>query len=130
MLSPLTAQIDPAIGIIYLAGPYTDPDPNIREARARDATVASARMIERGYIVYSPLTMTHPIDIQMSADGQTQGSDFWVAFDEAFMAHCAAITVLTTMGWQQSRGVAREIEYFEQLGRPIVYAKPAWFGLT
>jgi hypothetical protein len=86
-------------------------------------------MIEAGYIVYSPLTMTHPIDIQMSADGETQGSSFWVAFDEAFMQHCAAIVVLTTPGWQESRGVEREIAFFEQHARPVVYADPSWFGI-
>ncbi len=129
MIDELRAQLDPASGIIYLAGPYTDPDPSVRAARAHDATVASARMIERGYIVYSPLTMTHPIDVQMSADGETQGSDYWVAFDEAFMEHCAAIVVLMTSGWDRSRGVAREVAYFEQRGRIQVFADPTWFGI-
>lgn len=125
----LRAQLDPAAGIIYLAGPYTDPDPEVRAARAHDATIASARLIEQGYIVYSPLTMTHPIDVQMSADGETQGSDYWVAFDEAFMEHCAAIVVLMTSGWAQSRGVAREVGFFEQRARHIIYADPRWFGI-
>lgn len=128
-MDQLRAQLEPTAGIIYLAGPYTHPDPAIRAARAHDATIAAARMIEQGYIVYSPLSMTHPIDVQMSADGETQGSDYWVAFDEAFMEHCAAIVVVMTSGWNQSRGVAREIAFFEQRERRVVYANPGWFGL-
>jgi hypothetical protein len=116
-------------GILYLAGPYTDPDAAVRIRRYRDATIAAAKLIARRYVVYSPLTMTHPIDVELAGEGKTLGSDFWVAFDEAFMAHCFAIVVLTTQGWEDSRGVQREIAYFESRGRPVILLQPSEMDL-
>ena len=46
--------------IIYLAGPYTHGDPQIREQRYNIITSVAADLISQGYIVFSPLTMTHP----------------------------------------------------------------------
>ena len=80
--------------IIYLACPYTDPSMQVREERFRAANKAAAALIRQGLIVYSPITMTHPIDILLASDGNTLGSNFWVDFDEAFMECCAEILVL------------------------------------
>lgn len=112
------------MGIIYLAGPYTHPDPAIREARFLGATKAAAKLIERGLIVFSPLTMTHPLDKELASDGATLGSDYWVAFDEAFMEFCSEIIVLRADGWEASSGVRREIEFFKSRNRPVSYIDP------
>lgn len=79
----------------------------------------AAKLIEQGHIVYSPLTMTHPIDIILADDGATLGSDYWVAFDKAFMSRCDEIAVLKLDGWEASKGVQFEIEFFRQSGKPI-----------
>src|SRR2546428_10466425 len=72
--------------IVYLACPYTDPDPEIRKHRFNCVTMVAAHLIGQGLIVYSPLTITHPIDLVLAREGETLGSDYWVRFDEAFMA--------------------------------------------
>src|SRR5258708_2253201 len=97
--------------IIYLACPYTHPDHTVREQRFKLATDAAAELIRQGHIVYSPITMTHPIDVVMAESTKTLGSDYWVQFDEAFMAVCAEMVVLQIEGWNQSRGIQREIDY-------------------
>jgi hypothetical protein len=74
--------------------------------------------------------MTHPIDLVLAADGETLGSDFWVAFDEAFMRHCTSILVLTLPGWQDSSGVAREVRFFADRGVSAEYASPQRFGVS
>jgi hypothetical protein len=48
--------------LIYLACPYTHNAPEIMEERYKSATSAAARLIEKGHVVFSPITMTHPID--------------------------------------------------------------------
>jgi len=78
-------------------------------------------LIRSGYIVFSPLTMTHPIDVELAGSAGSLGSDFWVKFDEAFMPFCAEIVVLRVDGWDRSSGVFREIEYFKKQGKPIRY---------
>ena len=111
-------------GIIYLACPYTHPDHRVRARRYREATKAAAKLIGQGLIVFSPITMTHPIDVELSEQHSTQGSAFWVRFDEAFMAFCDEMVVLRIEGWYESDGVTRERQFFEKLGRPITYLDP------
>lgn len=107
--------------VVYLACPYTDPDPDVRRRRFEAATKAAAELIRRGEIVYSPITMTHPIDVVLAGEAGTLGSDYWVAFDEAFMEMSTEMVVLQIPGWDRSNGVAREIEYFRNAGKPIRY---------
>jgi hypothetical protein len=105
--------------IVYLACPYTHQDYAVREERFRLATKTAAELIRKGHIVYSPITMTHPIDVVMAGDTNTLGSDYWVQFDEAFMSVCAEMIVLQIEGWNQSRGIRREIDYFRSRGKPV-----------
>jgi hypothetical protein len=65
--------------------------------------------------------MTHPIDMVLAGAANTLGSDYWVDFDEAFMEMCSEIVVLRLSGWEKSRGVAREISFFKERGKPISY---------
>jgi nucleoside 2-deoxyribosyltransferase len=106
--------------LIYLACPYTHASPVIRLQRFEQATKAAAGLIRQGRIVFSPITMTHPIDIEMAGSENTLGSDFWVAFDEAFMDRCDVFVLLPLAGWQKSSGVMREIEYFQKAGKPLL----------
>jgi hypothetical protein len=105
--------------IVYLACPYTHPDPNVRRERFVSATTVAAILIGQGRIIYSPITMTHPIDLLLAGDGKTLGSDYWVLFDEAFMDMCAEMFVIQIEGWRDSEGIRREMEYFKSQGKPI-----------
>ncbi len=110
-------------GIVYLACPYTDADPKVRLSRFQKATEAAAHLIEQGRIVFSPITMTHPIDLVLADENATLGSDYWVSFDEAFMEFCSEMVILKIDGWDSSRGVKREMEFFKRHNRPISYMK-------
>ncbi len=128
-MRPSTAPIKAAaeclaIPVIYLACPYTDPDPAVRQMRFEAATKAAAELIKQGHIVYSPITMTHPIDLVLAGASNTLGSDYWVAFDKAFMAMCSEMVILKLPGWQNSNGIAREIDFFKQVGKPIRHLEP------
>ena len=57
------------------------------------------------------------------------GSDYWVAFDEAFMAACGAIKVLKLPGWETSSGVTRELAHFRAAGIEPEFLDPANFGI-
>lgn len=106
--------------LVYLACPYTHPVAQVRLERFHFATKAAAALIRRGHIVFSPITMTHPIDIEMAGTDNTLGSDFWVAFDEAFMERCDVFVLLPLEGWHDSEGVRREIEFFRAAGKPLM----------
>ena len=110
--------------IIYLASPYTHQSIEVRNERFRAANRAAAKLIKQGHIVYSPITMTHPIDMLLAEEDGTLGSKFWVDFDEAFMGFCSEIYVLKIAGWDTSSGVKREIEFFNNSGKPVTYLDP------
>ena len=110
--------------IVYLACPYTHPDKKVREERFQAATHAAAQLINSGLIVYSPITMTHPLDLVMGGGTETLGSEYWVAFDEAFMDFCSEMVVLQIKGWDESEGIRREIEYFLAKAKPIRFLNP------
>lgn len=114
----------PARKVVYLACPYTDPNPAVRKARFEVATVVAADLIRAGNIVYSPITMTHPIDMVLAGESNTLGSDYWVAFDEAFMDMCSEMVVIRLAGWDRSSGIRREIAYFTDHKKPIRYMDP------
>lgn len=113
--------------VIYLACPYTHPDSKVRQARFELATEAAAALIRQGHIVYSPITMTHPIDVVLAGTTATLGSDYWVTFDEAFMDACSEMVILKVDGWDASSGIQREIAYFEKQGKPVRFIKPGEF---
>lgn len=114
----------PAHNVIYLACPYTDPDPSVRQVRFDVATAVAADLIRAGHIVYSPITMTHPIDVVLAGLSNTLGSDYWVTFDEAFMEICSEMVVIRLDGWERSNGIRREIAYFTERKKPIRYIDP------
>jgi hypothetical protein len=110
--------------IVYLAGPYTHESLEVREQRFNAITNAAVFLIGRGYIVFSPVTMTHPIDIVLAGRHNTLGTDFWVTFDEAFMNVCSEMAVLRIDGWEASSGLMRECHFFKERGRPVWYLYP------
>lgn len=121
--------------IIYVGGPYSNNAPASngpssaakRIARFNAVTELARQLIEQGNFVYSPLTMTHPIDVRMKHD---PGSDYWVDFDEAFMQHCSSMIVLMLPGWDESSGLKREIAYFKARELPIEFIKPEDVGIS
>lgn len=106
--------------MIYLASPYTHPDPAIREARFRAAYRQAAEMFRCGIPVFSPIAYSHAI----AAHDLPLEWDFWERFDRAFLEVCAEVWVLTLDGWRESRGVQAEIELAHELGKPVVLVEP------
>ncbi|MBN2475891.1 MAG: DUF1937 family protein, partial [Pirellulales bacterium] len=47
--------------LLYLAGPYTHPEPAVRQARFDAACRAAAELIRQGKTVFSPVAHGHAI---------------------------------------------------------------------
>jgi hypothetical protein len=117
-------------GIVYVAAPYTHPDPAVRASRYIMATALAAQIVLRGARVFSPLTMTHPLDLILQVEGKSLDSDYWTEFDRPFMSMCSELVVLTIDGWEESSGIAREIEFFRSRNCPIRFIDPSYSGLS
>ena len=107
--------------MIYLAAPYSHKDPAVRASRYAAATAVAARLLSEGRSVFSPLTLTHPLDLALKRIGRSMDSEYWVAFDEPFMELCSEILVIRLEGWETSLGVEREIAFFESKARNVQY---------
>jgi len=91
---------------IYLACPYWHENPRMREARFVDVSRAAGMLMKLGYIVFSPISHSHPISLHM---GDKQDHDFWLEQDYAWLDNCDAVWVLALDGWKDSFGVKEEV---------------------
>lgn len=107
----------------YLAVPYSHPDPKIREARFAASNCAAYRLMQRGEVVFSPISHSHPIE---AASGVIGDHEFWAKQDDAFQAHATKVAVLMIDGWKESRGVQREIKLAEAAQIPIEFLHPSF----
>jgi len=104
--------------LVYLAVPYTDPDPEVKEERFEKVNEVAARLINKGENIFSPISMAHPI---AKAGGLPGNWEFWDEFDRAYLECCKKVYVLMLDGWEESTGVKAEIKIAEEMGIKIVY---------
>jgi hypothetical protein len=107
--------------LVYLASPYTHPDLEVMEQRFELACAAVAKLIVKGYFVYSPIVHNHSIAIRHALPVEW---DFWCNIDEEFIRHFDEFWILMLEGWQKSLGISREKMLAARLGMPIRYIEP------
>ena len=108
--------------MIYLASPYSDPDPAVRQARFEAVCREAARLIEQGIVVFSPIAHSHPICIHGGLDPDDLG--LWMGFDGWFLRAAGEVCVLMLAGWLESKGVAAEVRMAKALRKPVTYVNP------
>lgn len=101
--------------VIYLASPYSDPDPEVRAQRYLTVREETARLMREGVHVFAPIVYGHPL----VEAGAPDDREFWMAFDEAMIAKCHELWVLEVPGWEQSVGVVQEIRWAYRFDIPI-----------
>ncbi|MCX7801381.1 MAG: DUF1937 family protein, partial [Fimbriimonadales bacterium] len=106
--------------MIYLASPYSHPDPAVREARYQAACRATAALLQAGWVVFSPIVHSHPL-VKFALP---TGWDFWERIDRDYLARCDEVVVLTLPGWEASVGVREEVRLARELGKPVRYLAP------
>jgi hypothetical protein len=104
--------------LVYLASPYSDPDPVIRELRFKAANTCASILMREGVHVFSPISHTHPIAVE---GGLPLGWDFWEQYDRAILSCCKAVLVCCLNGWERSTGVRAEVCIAAELGLPVGY---------
>ena len=103
---------------IYLAIPYSHPDAKVREERFAIANRFAGYLMKSGYIVYSPISHGHAIEMNYSLPRDWQ---FWQKQCFPFLEWADEIYVMKIDGWKESVGVQAEIKRAEELGKIIKY---------
>ncbi|MFO0915248.1 MAG: DUF1937 family protein [Pirellulales bacterium] len=106
--------------MIYLASPYSHESPAVRQQRYGDACQAVVHLLHAGLAVFSPIVHSHPL----VSYGLPTDWSFWQRVDQEHLRRCDQMIVLMLDGWEESRGVAAEIDIARELGLPIDYLSP------
>ena len=106
--------------IIYLAAPYSHSDPKVRDSRFNAVNKKAAELMEKGHIVFSPISHSHSISKYVK-NIDACDNEFWLNQDFPFLDICDEMWVLKLDGWKKSDGIKKEISYAEYSGKPIRY---------
>ena len=96
---------------IYLAIPYSDTDPKVREQRFETANRITAWLYKKGFDVYSPITHSHPVAKYLPDDYHTGCLNFWINIDRPFMDWADQLLIVDIEGIMDSPGVKEEYNY-------------------
>jgi len=104
--------------LIYLASPYRADNPDIRKLRFKMVSKAAGQLVAAGNLVYSPITHSAPMAHEARLD---IGYEQWKELDEFYLSRCDIVIVLQLPGWEISSGIADEIAFADDLGKPVMY---------
>jgi len=108
----------PTNKLIYIASPYSHEDDSMMDYRAELVTFFAASLVEKGDVVFSPITFGH--ELSKKGDLPTD-FEFWNNFCITFLSKCDKMIVLKIEGWEQSIGIKAEINYCRSNNIPIEY---------
>lgn len=90
---------------VYLASPYSDLSPRVREERFYAAMRATAWLLMQRIWVYSPIVHCHELAIRCSLRFD---AEYWQEYNEAMLISANKLFVLGIDGWDKSKGVTGE----------------------
>lgn len=103
---------------LYLASPYSDPDPMVRERRYLAAAEALQTLLQNRLWTYSPIVHCHEVakiwDLPRDAK-------FWQDYNHAMLEGSRGLFVLRLPGWDKSLGVKDEIKHAREFGLTTTY---------
>lgn len=114
----MAAGAEVVSGFVYLASPYSHPDAAVRERRFVEVSKVASALMAAGDAVFCPIAHSHPID---TIAPLPQTTEFWMAQDLPILRCASRVVVLMLDGWQNSKGVAREIQAAEAVGIPVEF---------
>ena len=117
-----TTDLDIERGFWYIATPYSKVDDGV-EVAARRAAIVAAAFVASGVPAYCPIAESH--FIAMASDLDPLDHEMWMEHDAPMMEAAHGLIVAMLPGWEESVGVAMEIEAFEAAGKPVRYLDPS-----
>lgn len=107
--------------MIYLASPYSHPDPAVREERFVAVCQKAAEMFNAGWHVFCPIAHSHPIAVH---GGLRTDYATWDRYNVEMLGKCIRLVVLRLPGWEGSVGVQAEVAKAREWGMPVEFVDP------
>ena len=111
-----TPGVTPENLMIYLASPYSHPDPAVQQRRFEQVCGVASALMRNGTVVFSPIAHSHCISL---AGGLPGDFIYWEEFDRTILSVCKALLVLKLEGWEESAGIKSEIAIMQEMGKPV-----------
>ena len=110
------------MSFIYIASPYTDPDPRVREKRYLQVSYYVVALLARHKFPYSPIVSNHHLALEFDL---THTALDWMAYNFAMLSSASELHVLQLPGWEKSTGVLAEMNFWRaaRQGLPIQMVK-------
>jgi Domain of unknown function (DUF1937) len=105
----------------YLSTPYS-LYPGGLDAAFNLAIDARGLLVEAGIPVFSPIIHSHPVAMRCGLDPHDHA--LWLPVEEPIMWGASGLILLRAKSWEISYGMRVEREYFESVGKPIVWMDP------
>jgi len=107
--------------LIYLATPYSTPDPARRAFRFNAACAVAYKALKHGAAVYAPIVSWHQVKLMFDLKGDWEE---WKDLDKEMISRCDELWVVKINGWEKSKGIKNEIELAQAFGKPVKYLRP------
>jgi len=102
-------------GFYYLCHPYSAKTKEGRIANYELCCRRSAKLLLKGYNIFSPIVHSHPIEIASPEMLKWTIEDrwqFWIDIDMAILKHAGFTGAIFAPGWGESKGCMREYDWF------------------
>lgn len=113
--------------IVYIATPFSSPNPAIRATNFQRANRLAAYAMMQGHTVFSPISHSVPIAEYLPPE-LLLDFDFWQAQDIPLLRLCEELWVCPPNAALTSRGVAAEVKEAKRCGMPIRYVEESEFA--
>ena len=107
--------------MIYLASPYSHPDPGVRFYRYVQARRFVGQRFQVGEHVFSSIVYCHPIAEQIALPTDHL---YWLEFNKNFLLAAQSVYLLKIDGWEDSLGVTQELDFARRHGLPVKEWEP------
>lgn len=104
---------------IFLACPYSHADASVTHDRYIQCNKVAAAIIESGHVVFSQVSMSHPINLAFEGKDSATIGKLWAPVDAVFMDVMQELIILDLPGWDLSSGIKREIEFYKNRGQTV-----------
>lgn len=95
--------------MIYLASPYSHPDPDVVDARYVKTLIVAAGLMRKRRWVFSPIVHCHQM---MTLLSMPSDFEYWREYNYHMLIRADDLMVLTLPGWTNSRGVQAELDWW------------------
>lgn len=115
--------------MIYLASPYSSPEPEVRSKRYWDTVKAVAALTPRhpSHFIYSPIVHHHVVALESNLP---KDALYWQQVNKIALYKADQLWILRLTGWHVSKGVVMELGWARAAGKPIMHIEPPEYGFV